>query len=244
MSEGPGDDLLVVEDVSRSFGSVQALDRVNLRVARGTVVAVRGDSGSGKTTLLGLIGGLDTPDSGRVVVDGEDLASLSERELVRYRAHKVGFVFQSYHLVPWLSAQDNVEFGMEPTGIPLWESRERASELLDLTGLSARAHHRPSQLSGGEQQRVGIARALAKRPRLILADEPTGNLDRHARKIVIDYLLRAARTSGTTALIVTHDPGVADRCDVVHKLKDGRITKQGRLRRRPDTATEPADSAG
>jgi len=231
MSDSASDDLVVVRDLWRTYrpprggAAVTALAGVYLRVARGSVVAIRGDSGSGKTTLLSLIGGLDRPDSGSITVRGQELTELSERELVLYRARTVGFVFQSYYLLPTLTAVENIEFALEPLAIPSVERRERAIEALRLVGMKKRAHHRPRELSGGEQQRVGIARAIAKRPELILADEPTGNLDPKSRSNVVDFLLRAARESRTTTIIVTHDPWIAQRCDVDHKIRNGRITK-------------------
>ncbi len=235
MSEPPIEDIVVVRDLTRTFGDVQALAGVSLMVQRGTVVAIRGDSGSGKSTLLSIVGGLDAPESGSVTVDGQELGELSRRQLVRFRAEKVGFVFQAYHLMPWMTALENVALGMEPLRIGAGDREDRALEALRLVGLRKRAHHRPGQLSGGEQQRVAIARAVAKRPTLLLADEPTGNLDRKSRNVIVDYLLRASRETGATAIIVTHDPNVAARCDIEHKLKDGRITKRGQLRRAPQS---------
>lgn len=233
------EDVVIAHDLRRSYRSprsargVDALTGISLRVSRGSVVAIRGDSGSGKTTLLSLIGGLDRPDSGSILVDGREITELTDRELVDYRARTVGFVFQSYYLFPWLSALENVEAGLEPLGIPPSERRTRALDALRAVGLKKRAYHRPRELSGGEQQRTGIARAIAKKPALILADEPTGNLDPSARATVVEFLLRAARESATTTIIVTHDPWIAERCDADHKIKDGRITKTIR-RQRPD----------
>jgi putative ABC transport system ATP-binding protein len=242
--------MVVVRNLTRVYPSVKgeqpvrALEGLHLRVARGTVVAVRGDSGSGKTTLLSLIGGLDVPDTGSIVVDGQEITLLSEAELVRYRASKIGFIFQTYYLVPTLSAQENVEFALEPLGIPPAERQERAREALKLVGMRKRAHHRPSELSGGEQQRVGIARALVKRPTLVLADEPTGNLDSKSRHVVLDFLLHSAREYGTTTIVVTHDPYVAERCDVDHKIKNGRITKTIQRAKGISVPTEPSASRG
>jgi putative ABC transport system ATP-binding protein len=229
MSDAGLDDFVVVRDVRRAFRpartgrTVSALNGVFLRIPKGTVAAIRGDSGSGKSTLLSLIGGLDRPDSGSITVGGLELTGLSEAELVEYRARTVGFVFQSYYLLPTLSAVENVEFGLEPSCPSYSERHERALEALRLVGLKKRSQHRPSELSGGEQQRVGIARAVAKRPALILADEPTGNLDPNARGNVVQFLLRAARELGTTTIVVTHDPWIAERCDDDFRIKSGKI---------------------
>ncbi|HZY92551.1 MAG TPA: ABC transporter ATP-binding protein [Thermoplasmata archaeon] len=243
--EGDSGDMVVVRNVCRRYratrktAEVDALTGISLRVPKGAVVAIRGDSGSGKTTLLSLIGGLDRPDSGSISVDGRELTEMSDRELVDYRAHTVGFIFQSYYLFPWLSARENVAAALEPLDVSKRERRERAMEALRAVGMAKRAEHRPGHMSGGEQQRAGIARAIAKRPALILADEPTGNLDPSARSNVLEYLLRAARESATTTIIVTHDPWIAERCDVDHKIKNGRITKTVRRNR---VAQEPRET--
>jgi putative ABC transport system ATP-binding protein len=251
MSDDLPDDLVVVRDVRRTFKAkradsiVTALAGINLRVARGSVTAIRGDSGSGKSTLLGLIGGLDRPDAGTITIDGQELTELSERDLVSFRAQKVGFVFQSHYLLPTLTALENVEFALEPLKIPPTKRREQAIEALRLVGLRKRAQHLPRELSGGEQQRVGIARAIAKKPALVLADEPTGNLDRRARDNIVDFLLRASIESETTVIIVTHDQWVAERCDFDHKIKNGRLTKsihRVHPERRPMLGSRPAPS--
>jgi putative ABC transport system ATP-binding protein len=231
MTEPAEDEVIVLRDVTRVYcatrghAAVHALNGVFLRVVRGTVVSVRGDSGSGKSTLLSLIGGLDLPDSGSILVDGQELTTLSEKELVTYRATKVGFVFQSYYLVPSLTALENVELALEPLGLSPSDRAERAWEALRAVGMRRRAFFRPGELSGGEQQRVGIARAIAKKPLLLLADEPTGNLDPKRRNAVLDFLFRVARDSNTTTIIVTHDPSISEKCDVDHKLKNGKISK-------------------
>ncbi len=227
-----GGDLAVLTGVSKSFPAkgaaepVRALRKVTLSIRRGGRVAIRGDSGSGKSTLLSLLGGLDVASRGEVRVDGEDLTTLGGGGLAEYRARKVGFVFQSFNLLPDLSALENVELPMENGSIPVRERRARAQELLDAVGMTDRAEHRPARLSGGEQQRVAIARALANRPVLLLADEPTGNLDKTSRRRVVRLLQKVNEEYGTTIVIVTHDPNVANACDVVHVLKRGKLTAE------------------
>lgn len=182
-----------------------------------------GPSGSGKTTLLNLIGGLDRPTRGKVVVDGLDLTSMNEGELAEYRLRRVGFVFQFYNLIPTLTALENVELPMALAGVPRKERRRRALELLRAVGLEARADHRPDELSGGEQQRVAIARALANKPAIVLADEPTGDLDSRSAKLLMDLVRRLNKEDGQTFIIVTHDPIVVEACTRVYNIRDGRI---------------------
>ena len=184
----------------------------------GEFLAVLGPSGSGKSTLLGLLAGLDRPRAGRVTLDGEDLGTLNEDGRARLRREKVGFVFQSFHLVPTLTARENVQVPLELRGE---DGRARAEELLGRVGLADRGHHYPAQLSGGEQQRVALARAFANRPRILFADEPTGNLDGATGGLVIDLMAELNRESGTTLVLVTHDPDLADRARRVIRLADG-----------------------
>jgi len=206
----------------RSGGrDVTILDGVSLDVAAHETVAVTGPSGSGKSTLLGLIAGLDRPTAGSIVLDGVEITSLDENELARLRRDHVGFVFQSYHLIPTLTAIENVAMPLELAGRP--HRLERARELLDAVGLADRADHYPSQLSGGEQQRVAIARALALRPPLVLADEPTGNLDSATGAQVIELLLALNREHGSTLVLVTHDEALAGRGQRIVALRDGRV---------------------
>jgi putative ABC transport system ATP-binding protein len=186
-------------------------------------VAIIGPSGSGKSTLLGLLAGLDAPSSGHVVLDGVDITTLGEDALAQLRGTRIGFVFQFFHLLPSLTAFENVLVPMEIAGIP--KAAPRAKELLEEVGLSDRAHHYPSQLSGGEQQRVAIARALANNPPILLADEPTGNLDSTTGQSVIQLLLDVNRTRRTTLVLVTHDQELAAVADVVVALRDGRIVR-------------------
>ena len=203
------------------------LDGVTLDVEPGEVVAVTGPSGSGKSTLLGLIAGLDTPTAGTVVVNGAEVTRLGEAELARFRLATIGYVFQSYHLIPTLTAAENVAVPLELAGVP--RPLARAAALLDAVGLGARAHHYPAQLSGGEQQRVALARAVALRPPLLLADEPTGNLDSATGAQIIELLLASARERGATLLLVTHDPALAERASRVIALRDGRVVDDRRL---------------
>jgi putative ABC transport system ATP-binding protein len=200
---------------------VTVLDRVTLDVARGECVAVTGPSGSGKSTLLGLIAGLDTPTSGTIEVDKVELASLDEDALARFRRDRIGFVFQSYHLIPTLTAAENVAIPLELAGEA--DARPRALALLDEVGLGARGHHYPVQLSGGEQQRVALARAVARAPALLLADEPTGNLDSSTGAAIIELLLALNGERGSTLVLVTHDPALAGHADRQIALRDGRV---------------------
>ncbi len=217
---------LVVEtvDLTKVYGDgaeIRALDGVNLRIAEGEFVAVMGPSGSGKSTLLNLIGALDRPTAGTVRVNGQDLAQVAD--LDRFRAREIGFVFQLHNLIPTLTAVENVEVPMQGIGVPARECRQRALELLALVDLADRVDFLPNQLSGGERQRVAIARALANDPALILADEPTGNLDSTAGAEVVDLFTQLNREQGKTIIIVTHDPVVALSAQRIITLRDGKI---------------------
>jgi putative ABC transport system ATP-binding protein len=205
------------------------LDGVTLDVVRGDAVAVVGPSGSGKSTLLGLIAGLDTPTAGTILVGGVDVTRLGESALARFRRETIGYVFQSYHLIPTLTAAENVAVPLELAGERGAAARARA--LLDQVGLGDRAHHYPVQLSGGEQQRVALARAVALDPPLLLADEPTGNLDSTTGAGIIERLFALNRERGSTLLLVTHDVALAERADRVVSLRDGRVV--GDRRREP-----------
>jgi putative ABC transport system ATP-binding protein len=211
----------VSKTVPSGTGTLTILHPLDLAVPARQVVAITGPSGSGKSTLLGLIAGLDAPTTGRIVVDGTEITSLGEDALARLRGRRIGFVFQFFHLLPSLTALENVLIPMEIAGVR--SPRKRAGELLDEVGLSARGHHYPSQLSGGEQQRVAIARALSNDPPLLLADEPTGNLDSATGRQVIDLLLAVNRSRGTTLVLVTHDPELAGVADMAVALRDGRV---------------------
>jgi putative ABC transport system ATP-binding protein len=202
---------------------INAVRDVELTIEPGELVALEGPSGSGKTTLLQLLGALDRPSSGRVVFEGRDLATLPDGELAELRLRSFGFVFQQFNLIPTLTALENVEAKLAPAGFSGAELRERAEALLAEVGLADRATHLPSHLSGGEQQRVGIARALAVEPRVILADEPTGNLDTSTGADVIETLAGLAALRGTTVIVATHDAGLAGRAPHRLAMRDGRV---------------------
>jgi len=220
--------MLKVLKVSKSFrsgdGNVNAVENVSFEVEDGAFVSIVGPSGSGKSTLLGILGALDKPTSGSVTVAGQDITSLSDHQLIKYRAQNVGFVFQNYNLVPNLSAIDNVILPMEFAGVPKSDRYARAQELLNKVGLmDDKQLRKPSRLSGGEQQRVAIARALANRPKLILADEPTGNLDSETGKVIFKLMHYLANKENTTIIVVTHDLSIAGKTDKQFKLLDGKL---------------------
>jgi putative ABC transport system ATP-binding protein len=201
------------------------LDGVSLDVAAGEVVAVTGPSGSGKSTLLGLVAGLDRPTSGSIALEGVEITGLGEDALARLRRDTIGYVFQSYHLIPTLTAAENVAVPLELAGRR--DAPVRALALLESVGLAGRAGHYPAQLSGGEQQRVALARAVALRPRLLLADEPTGNLDSATGIQIVELLLALNREHGSTLMLVTHDPALAGHAGRVVRLRDGRLVDNG-----------------
>jgi putative ABC transport system ATP-binding protein len=213
----------LVRDYPTGETVVHALRGINLRVGRGELLAVRGRSGSGKTTLLNLLGGLDKPTSGRVLVDGLEISAMSEEELVGVRRRTVAFVFQAFGLVPFLSAIENVEVPLRLVHANARERDERVAHLLEIVGLADRARHRPHELSGGEQQRVALARALANRPSLLLADEPTGQLDSDTGHVIMLLLRSIVRREGITAVVATHDPMMLDVADRVVELQDGQF---------------------
>jgi putative ABC transport system ATP-binding protein len=211
----------VSKTVTSGGSPLTILHPTSFQIARGRAVAITGPSGSGKSTLLGLIAGLDAPTTGRISLDGTDITALGEEQLARLRGEKVGIVFQFFHLLPSLTAYENVLVPMEIAGVR--DPATRARALLDDVGLSNRGHHYPSQLSGGEQQRVAIARALANDPPIVLADEPTGNLDSATGRQVIDLLVSVNRNRGRTLVLVTHDRELAAFADEVIALRDGRV---------------------
>lgn len=202
---------------------VHALRDVSLSVSRGEFVVIMGPSGSGKTTLLNIIGGLDKPTRGKVFVEGLDLTILSDKELTRIRRDKIGFIFQFYNLIPVLTALENVELPLLMAGKPREKALERARELLKMVGLAERDGHMPDELSGGEQQRVAIARALANNPSIMLADEPTGDLDSKTGMDVVEVLYDVAKKENTTVIVATHDPMIAEKADRILRMHDGRI---------------------
>jgi putative ABC transport system ATP-binding protein len=220
--------VIELENVSRTVtsgaGSLTILHPTTFAIARGRAVAITGPSGSGKSTLLGLMAGLDAPTSGHIRLDGVDITTMSEEGLARLRGEKVGIVFQFFHLIPSLTALENVLVPMEIAGAR--DAQARAKALLKDVGLSDRGHHYPSQLSGGEQQRVAIARALANDPPIVLADEPTGNLDTATGRQVIDLLVSVNRTRGRTLVLVTHDRDLALLADETIMLRDGRLVER------------------
>src|ERR1700693_2414230 len=213
--------LVQVDNLEQRCDQVCALNRVSFDVEAGEWIAIMGPSGSGKTTLINILGGLDHPTSGRVVVDGMEIGQLGERELTRYRSDKIGFIFQQFHLVPYLTAVENVMLAQYFHSIT---DEEEAAESLRRVGLGDRLDHVPAQLSGGEQQRVAIARALINHPKLILADEPTGNLDEANEAVVLD-LFRELHSSGHTILVVTHSAGIGGMADRRIELAHGRLAQ-------------------
>src|SRR5213593_2256726 len=216
----------VVMRLSSGGQPLTILDGVTLDVAAGEVCAITGPSGSGKSTLLGLIAGLDRPSAGSIAVAGVEITGLDEDALARFRRETLGYVFQSYHLIPTLTAAENVAVPLDLAGAP--GPAARAAELLAGVGLADRGHHYPAQLSGGEQQRVALARAMALDPPLLLADEPTGNLDSTTGAVIVDLLFAWNRERGTTLLLVTHDGALAERADRVVALRDGRVAGERR----------------
>ncbi|WP_418959577.1 ABC transporter ATP-binding protein [Streptomyces tritici] len=225
-ADGP---MVRVENLRRSYGTgaaaVHALRGVSFEIPRGELVALRGRSGSGKTTLLNLVGGLDTPDGGRITVGGTDLADLGEEGLLALRRDRIGFIFQSFGLIPILSAAENVGVPLRLRKADPEEREERVALLLALVGLADHAAQRPGELSGGQQQRVAIARALANRPSLLIADEPTGQLDAETGLAVMELLRAVVRSEGVTALVATHDTQLLGLADRVLELRDGEIVE-------------------
>ena len=215
----------------RTFGSghaaVHALRGVSITLERGRLTALRGRSGSGKTTLLNLLGGLDRPTSGRVLFEGVELSAMAEPALTHLRRRRIGYVFQSFALLPLLTARENVELPMRMADLPFRERRQRAERWLEYVGLAKRMHHRPFELSGGEQQRVALARALVMEPALVLADEPTGQLDTNTAWQVVDLLKRIAHETNTAICMTTHDPAIIEAVDLVYALSDGSLEVEG-----------------
>jgi len=226
----------VTKDYRKGRGTVHALAGVDLVIENGEWLAIQGPTGHGKSTLLQMLGGLDRPTTGRVELDGRDLAAMRESQVTRVRASSIGFIFQTFNLIPTLSAQENVEVALVPLGTAAAERRERAAEALASVGLAERLRHLPSELSGGQQQRVAIARALVKEPTVLLADEPTGNLDEGTRDDIIALLEQQWRKRGLIMVLVTHDSAVASQAQRLAVMANGLLA----VRREAD-ATRPGD---
>lgn len=221
--------MLVVKNVVKQFKqadvTIDAINNLNFTIDDGEFVSIVGKSGSGKSTLLGLLGALDSPTSGSITIDDQDITKLHDHRLISYRNKSIGFVFQNYNLIPNLTAVENVMLPMEYAKVPKVERFERAVELLKAVGIAeGKELRKPGKMSGGEQQRVSIARALANHPKLILADEPTGNLDSENGKMIFDLLHTLSRTENTTVIVVTHDLDIAGKTDKTFKLSDGKLT--------------------
>ncbi|WP_225631981.1 ABC transporter ATP-binding protein [Streptomyces solaniscabiei] len=214
----------VTKRYTRGKDAVHALDGVDLTIADGDRLVIQGPTGGGKSTLLQMLGALDRPTSGEVVLDGTDLAKLPEARLTRVRSESIGFVFQSFNLIPTLTAQENVETALVPLGVRTKERREKAAEALASVGLGERLGHLPGEMSGGQQQRVAIARALVKQPKVLLADEPTGNLDESTRDEIMDVLDRMWQELGLTFVMVTHDSAIAKKAPRLATIRKGRIS--------------------
>ena len=230
------DPFIQIQDLTKSYQKgpnlITPLEQLSLEVARGEFLAMMGPSGSGKTTLLNLIAGIDSPTSGSLTVDGRDIARLSRAQLTKWRSRHVGYIFQLYHLVPILSAFENVELPLLLQSLSRSERKSRVNAALDLVGLSDRAHHRPTELSGGQEQRVAIARAIVHDPELLVADEPTGDLDSESAASILGLLTSLKRDHGKTIIMVTHDPRAASAADRTLHLEKGQLVN-------PDTITEP-----
>jgi len=214
----------ITRDYPMGDHTVQALRGIDFRVLRGQLIAVKGRSGSGKTTLLNIIGGLDRPTHGKILIDGEDVTAMPESDLIKLRRTRVGFIFQAFGLIPILSAAENVEIPMRLVSTGVAQRDERVRVLLEMVGLGERAKHRPHELSGGEQQRVAIARALANTPEILLADEPTGQLDSQTGRTIMTLIRALVHSEQVTAIVATHDPVLIDLADRVIELTDGHIT--------------------
>ena len=215
--------ILSATDLSKSFGTLKVVKDVNFNVKKGEFVSIVGKSGSGKTTLLSLLSGLERPSSGRVTIDGRAITESSENELALFRREMVGFVFQSFHLIPTLSAWENVALPLFPVKMTTEQRREKAMALLRQMGMEQRSDHRPATLSGGEKQRVAIARALVNSPRVVFADEPTGNLDSATSESIMDILMHLHAGNGLSLVMVTHDLDLAESSDRIVRMQDGEV---------------------
>ena len=228
-------DILQLKDVSKIYGDLKALDRVNLSVKKGEWISIMGPSGSGKTTMMNIIGCMDRPSLGEVILDGKDISKLSPKELTVIRRDRIGLVFQQFHLIPYLTAVENVMLSQYYHSMP---DEEEAMAALDAVGLKERAKHLPNQLSGGEQQRVCIARALINHPAVLLADEPTGNLDEKNEQMVLE-IFKKLHEAGSTIIVVTHDQEVGDEAERIITLDHGRILGEQAMHQNGKTADDP-----
>lgn len=215
--------IISATDLNKTFGSLQVVKGVNLEMKKGEFLSIVGKSGSGKTTLLSLLSGLERPSSGRVTLNGQDITNSSEEELALLRREVVGFIFQSFHLIPTLSAWENVALPIFPVKMPVQERRQRALELLEKMEMAHRAEHRPAMLSGGEKQRVAIARALINKPVIVFADEPTGNLDSSTGEAIMTTLRSLHQENGLSLVMVTHDLELAESADRIVRMQDGEV---------------------
>lgn len=229
MTEKNSDSIIELKNVWKIYqmGNVRvtALNNLNLSVRRGEFVSIMGPSGSGKSTAMNMIGALDMPTKGTILLENQDISQLSESNLAQIRGRKIGFIFQQFNLIPTLTALENIMLPMIFQGIPKYKRVERGQRLLKMVGLGDRMHHRPSELSGGQQQRVAIARSLSNDPEVILADEPTGNLDSKTGSTVLDFLKKLHRKEGKTIVMVTHDERIAKKADRIEYLLDGKIVR-------------------
>ncbi len=228
-------DILQLKDVSKIYGDLKALDRINLSVKKGEWISIMGPSGSGKTTMMNIIGCMDRPSLGEVILDGKDISKLSPKELTVIRRDRIGLVFQQFHLIPYLTAVENVMLSQYYHSMP---DEEEAMEALDAVGLKERAKHLPNQLSGGEQQRVCIARALINHPAVLLADEPTGNLDEKNEQMVLE-IFKKLHEAGSTIIVVTHDQEVGDEAERIITLDHGRILGEQEMHQNERTLDDP-----
>lgn len=222
--------LIQTEKLEKTFRGeafeVHAVANITLNIEQGEFSAIVGPSGSGKTTLLNLLGGLDHPSSGRILIDGKDIGLMKEKELIDFRLHNIGFVFQSYNLIPVFTVEENISFLMELQGYFKEERKQRTNDLLKIIGLADRARTRPANLSGGEQQRVAVARALAAKPRFVLADEPTANLDTKSAENLLNMMMRLNKEENMTFIFSTHDPRIMAKANRIITLEDGRMIKE------------------
>ena len=217
---------IMARNLSKTFGRLKVVNDLSFEVATSEFLAVQGPSGSGKSTLLGLLAGLERPDGGNILIDGTEVTALSEDQLALFRRYNIGFVFQAFYLIPTLNVVENIAFPLFPERLPKKEMLERAEKAAESVGLKERLHHYPNQLSGGEQQRVAVARSLINNPKVIMADEPTGNLDSESGHKIIELLCRLNQERGLTLVLVTHDDKIASESDRIIRMKDGRITNE------------------